>query len=715
MTDEPNPPVHVPATMRPLICSLALAAFAASPLALAAPGEDLIVAEAKLREALPLPLIPLPREAKVTGGETDFAGAKVGLPASADGRVARAGVILKEAFGAATNAGVSIRLILDAGAGENPEGYALTIDASGATVRAATPAGLIHGATTLAQMRGLAGTTKIPRVEIRDEPALAFRAVMHDIGRSYMTPERIRRQIEIFARYKINVFHWHLTENPAWRFEVKSHPELTRAEFHDKERAPGKFYTQAEIREVIAFAKARGVTVMPEIDIPGHTAALRRALGVKRMDDPKVAPVLRDAFRELLALASPEDMPYIHMGSDEAHTPEEQLPQAFMDEIAAMIHKSGRKVVMWSPGKRPPAGANTLEMLWAQAKPNGRNPFIDARSIYTNLNTGFDAVRTTYWNVPATDGKAELRFGAGLAQWLDLPTLDENIERVSPFWPALVTFADRAWHGGAFREDLLVTLPPEGSPEARAAGNFDAAVVAHRDAFFKGTIFPYIRDEGFWRLLGPVPNGGKRDTAFGPEKDFLSVASVKSGDKEYGWDKTARGAQVFVRHMFGWPGAIDAAKPKTDPWAGGIFRWPNADKTTVYARAVIASDADREVGFWIQIDPPNASDRRDGPNPKRGQWNNDGAKIWINGAEVAPPAWKTPGQGAAGGPDKFRVALSDEFFFMRPAIPVKLKKGDNVVLLRLPSGGKKWEFTCTPVEWDGVNAREVKGVSFRKW
>lgn len=342
--------------MRPLICSLALAALATAPFAVhTARGAESIADEAILRESSPLPLIPLPREVKATGGETDLRGSVIRFQDTGDSRLTTAVRKLHEAFGDNHGEQSIIRLILDVGAGKKPEGYALTVDASGATVKAATSAGLLYGATTLAQMRGLAGGTKLPRVEIRDQPALAFRAVMHDIGRSYMTPERIRRQIEIFARYKINVFHWHLTENPAWRFEVKSHPELTRAEFHDKERAPGKFYTQAEIREVIAFAKARGVTVMPEIDIPGHTAALRRALGVKRMDDPKVAPVLRDAFRELLALASPEDTPYIHMGSDEAHTPEEQLPQAFMDEIAAMIHKSGRKVVSGVPGsvRRP--------------------------------------------------------------------------------------------------------------------------------------------------------------------------------------------------------------------------------------------------------------------------------------------------------------------------------------------------------------------------
>ncbi len=695
--------------MRPVLLPLALAALVAAPVVHSAPsGASVIAGEAAERTALPLPLIPLPAKARVTGGATDLARANVALPASDDPRVAMAKSRLESAFGPG-GSGAPVRLVLDAAFSKNPEAYSLIVDGAGATVKAASPAGLLHGASTLSQMRGLARSTRVPRVAIEDAPVLPFRAVMHDIGRSYMEVARIKRHIDILSLYKINVFHWHLTENPAWRFEVKGHPELTSAEFHDKDRAPGRFYTQEEIKDVIAYAKARGVTIMPEIDIPGHTAALRRALGVKRMDDPKVMPVLREAFRQMLALASPEDTPYIHMGSDEAHTPEEQLTQADMDEIAKMIHDSGRNAVMWNPGKRPPAGENTLEMLWAKGRPNGRNRFIDARSIYINLNTGADAVRTTYWNVPATDGKPELRFGGGLALWLDIPTLDENIERVSPFWPAVVTFADRSWRGGVFRQDLLVTLPPEGTDEARAYAAFDAAVVAHRDTFFKDIIFPHVREDGFWRLLGPLPHGGKRDTAFGPEKDFAKAAPVKVGDKTYAWDRTARGWQVFLHHMFGWAGALDDATPNTKPWSADPKRG-DVKNTTVYARAVLVSDADREVGFWIQVDPPNASDRRDGPNPKQGEWNRDGAKIWVNGAEIAPPEWKTPNTGS-----RFSPALSDEYCFMRPATKVRLKRGENVVLLRLPQGGAKWEFVCHPVEWDGVNAREVKGVKFKKW
>ena len=661
-------------------------------------------------------LIPQPKEVQVYGGTTNLAGAQEQFPAIDDPRLASAGSILTEAFGAPTTNKIQIVFRLTPTASGHSEGYTLKIDSTGVIITAPSAAGLFYGAITLASLRGLAGSTILPHVNIQDTPDLPYRAVMIDIGRNYISVQELKQQLDIFARYKINVFHWHLTDNPGWRFEVKSHPKLTSASSMEAGYAPGKFYTQRMIQDIIVYAKARNITVVPEIDIPGHSAAMRRALGVTRMDDPKVAAVLRDAFRELFELATPEDMPLVHIGSDEVRSPEEKMPAAFMDEIASMIQKSGRRVILWSPGLRPPsADEHAIEMLWGTGKPNHTNPYIDARALYASTYTGFDAVRTPFWNAPARDGYGQ-RFGAELALWFDLPNYNANIERTAPFWPAVLTFAHRAWYGGTFRGDLLVKLPDEGTREAFVASCFDTAIVANRDAFFRDIAFPYIRDQGYWRLLGPIPNQGNYDKAFGPEKEPASseISSITVGSKTYGWDKTARGSQVFLKQMWNWPSVLDRSKPETTPWPTSQEERTEPTNTTVYARAIVESDTDREVGFWIQVDPPNPSDRRAGPNPPLGQWSRSHAKIWINSTEVEPPIWKTPGLGAKPvwhDP----VPITDEFYFTRPAIPVKLHKGNNVILLRLPDGGVKWEFVCTPVQWDGVNAGEIEGIRFKKW
>lgn len=662
-------------------------------------------------------LIPEPTETTVYGGLTNLADAEEQFPALDDPRLTHAKSILTEAFGSPkTSNRTLITFTLTPGSSKKPEEYRLKIDRTGAKINASSAAGLLYGAITLASMSRLANSKSLPQVDIHDEPDLAYRAVMLDVGRNYIPAQQLKQQLDIFARYKINVFHWHLTDDPGWRFEVKSHPELTSAGSMQPGYAPGRFYTQQEIKEVILYAKARNITVVPEIDIPGHSAALRRALHVARMDDPKVAPVLRDAFRELLELARPEDMPLIHIGSDEVRSPEEKMPETFIDEIAATIQKSGRRVIVWSPGMRPPSADNqTIEMLWGTGKPNHQNPYIDARALYASTYTGFDAVRTPFWNAPARDGYGK-RFGAELALWFDLPNDNVNIERTAPFWPAVLTFAYRAWHGGKFRGDLLVKLPKEDTQEAREAEAFDTALIANRNVFFHNIAFPYIRDQGFWRLLGPIPNHGNYDQAFGPEKESGSseTSPIIRDAKTYRWDKTAHGAQIFLKQMWNWTGALDASKPELTPWPTNQEERTKTTDTTVYARAILDSDQDREVGFWIQIDPPNPSDRRAGPNPPLGQWSRSHAKIWINGTEIEPPRWKTPGLGAHPiwhDP----IPITDEFYFTRPVIPVKLHKGNNVILLRLPDAGVKWEFVCTPVQWDGVNAREVTGVQFKQW
>lgn len=662
-------------------------------------------------------LIPKPKEVNVYGGLTSLAGAQEQFPTLKDSRLTYAKSILTQVFGPPkTSNRIHIVFTLNRANSEKPEEYWLKIDRTGVKIHASSAAGLLYGAITLASMSRLANSKSLPQIEIHDSPDLSYRAIMLDVGRNYIPVQQLKQQLDIFARYKINIFHWHLTDDPGWRFEVKSHPELTSASSMELGYAPGRFYTQQEIQEIILYAKARNITVVPEIDIPGHSAALRRALHVARMDDPKVASVLRDAFRELLELAQPADMPLIHIGSDEVRSPEEKMPETFINDIATMIQKSGRRVIVWSPGMRPPsADARTIEMLWGTGKPNHQNPYIDARALYASTYTGFDAVRTPFWNAPARDGYGK-RFGGELALWFDLPNDNANIERTAPFWPAVLTFAHRAWHGGEFRGDLLVKLPEEGTQEACEAQAFDTALVANRNVFFHNIPFPYIRDQGFWRLLGPIPNHGNYDQPFGPEKESASgeASPIIRDAKTYRWEKTARGAQIFLQQMWNWTGVLDTSIPELTPWPTDQEERTKTTNTTVYARAILESDQDREVGFWIQIDPPNPSDRRAGPNPPLGQWSRSHAKIWINGIEIEPPKWKTPGLGAHPiwhDP----IPITDEFYFTRPAIPVKLHKGNNIVLLRLPDAGVKWEFVCTPVQWDGVNAREVTGVRFQKW
>ena len=141
------------------------------------------------------------------------------------------------------------------------EGYTLDISGSKATLRARDSRGLVWARATLRQLEGADGL--YPKVSIRDWPAFPIRGFMHDVGRNFRSVEMLKRELDLFSQYKLNAFHWHLTDNPAWRIECKAYPQLNDPRFQRKGRDEGKFYTYDEIRDVIAYARQRGITVIP--------------------------------------------------------------------------------------------------------------------------------------------------------------------------------------------------------------------------------------------------------------------------------------------------------------------------------------------------------------------------------------------------------------------------------------------------------------------
>ncbi|HXM41396.1 MAG TPA: family 20 glycosylhydrolase [Bryobacteraceae bacterium] len=182
-------------------------------------------------------------------------------------------------------------------AAAHPEGYELVVTARGIRIQSPTPAGLFYGVQTLLQLlppeiesrtRGNAAWI-VPAVHIVDYPRYAWRGLMLDVSRHFFSKEFVEQYIDRMARYKMNVFHWHLTDDNGWRIEIKGLPQLTQvgawrvprlAKWGARE-APrvgeaatdGGFYTQDDIREVVAYARRRFVTVVPEIEIPGHSLA----------------------------------------------------------------------------------------------------------------------------------------------------------------------------------------------------------------------------------------------------------------------------------------------------------------------------------------------------------------------------------------------------------------------------------------------------------
>ena len=290
-----------------------------------------------------------------------------------------------------------VRLTLTQHPLANPEAYALQIDARGISIEAASTTGLFNGLQTLRQLATADSRTDgIAAVRIEDAPRFRYRGLHLDVARHMVPVEDIKRQLDLMARYKFNVFHWHLTDDQGWRLEIKRYPRLTTVGANRKETALGHYsenyigdgkpyggyYTQQQVREVVAYAKQRHIEVIPEIDIPGHTVAalaaypelactpgpfeVRTTWGI---DDNILCPseqsftFVQNVLSEVMALFPSK---YLHLGGDEAPTTRwEQSPLAqsiiqreqlanehalqgwFLRRIEAFVNAKGRRIIGW--------------------------------------------------------------------------------------------------------------------------------------------------------------------------------------------------------------------------------------------------------------------------------------------------------------------------------------------------------------------------------
>jgi hexosaminidase len=261
----------------------------------------------------------------------------------------------------------------------NSEGYALDVTSQGIRVTARDDAGLFHGAITLWQLvtpDARQGAVLIPALHIRDQPRFIWRGLMLDSVRHFQSVAEVEQLLDQMAQHKLNVFHWHLTDDQGWRIQIKRYPELTRIGAwrtppdagHDGEPTTyGGFYTQDQIRQIVAYAAARYITVVPEIDMPGHAQAAVAAypqIGItgKRPSvsvDWGVNPYLYNVddatfgfidnvLDELMGLFPSH---YIHVGGDEAIKDQWQASPAAQAKMHALGLKDEDALQGWFIGR----------------------------------------------------------------------------------------------------------------------------------------------------------------------------------------------------------------------------------------------------------------------------------------------------------------------------------------------------------------------------
>ncbi|MDQ6857905.1 MAG: beta-N-acetylhexosaminidase [Chloroflexota bacterium] len=310
---------------------------------------------------------------------------------------------------------ITLRLRPDAPAGD--EAYALDITADRIDLGARDARGLFYGIQTLRQLVA-ASPKAVAAVRIDDAPRFPYRGLHLDVGRHFFPVEFIKRYIDLLATFKLNTFHWHLTEDQGWRLEIKKYPKLTEVGAWRTEtivgharRGPkgydgtrhGGFYTQEQARDVVAYAKARGVTVLPEIEMPGHSLAalaaypelanvpgpfeVRTTWGISdEVFSPSEATFtfLENVLREVMDIFPSE---YIHIGGDEAPKKrwqesaaaqelikkeklgdEDELQSWFIRRIERFLNDHGRRLIGWDEILEGGLAPNATVMSWRGTK-----------------------------------------------------------------------------------------------------------------------------------------------------------------------------------------------------------------------------------------------------------------------------------------------------------------------------------------------------------
>jgi hexosaminidase len=396
----------------------------------------------------------------------------------------------------------------DANATLGDEGYELHVTPERITVRAQKPAGLFYGSHTLQQ---LLASPPIPALRMVDRPRFTWRGLMLDEARHFFGKEFVKRVLDLLAQHKLNVFHWHLCDDQGWRLEIKKRPRLTEVgawRGGDGQRYGG-YYSLAEIREIVTYARSRFVTVVPEIEMPGHaTAALASypelsctggpfdvATGWGIFEDVFCAgndatfAFLEDVLAEVLELFPSR---FVHIGGDECPktrwracpkcqkrirdeqlADEQELQSYFIRRVERFLNAHGRKLIGWDEILEGGLAPNAAVMSWrgmdgAVAAARAGHDVVASPTSHCYLDYSYEKIDLeraySFDPIPAdlTEEQCKHVLGVQGNMWTELTPTVADVER--QIWPRLCALAEVAWS-------------PHGT---RDFADFSARLAAHR-------------------------------------------------------------------------------------------------------------------------------------------------------------------------------------------------------------------------------------------
>ena len=476
-----------------------------------------LAASTKAKNNEPPDLIPKPRNVIMRQGEFY-------MPRGASITVRKVGQVPDEAFTLlkeALTVSSGMRLAPDTGrwiildmekSDLADEGYTLEVRPQKIIIKASNPKGMFYGVQTLLQLLPYGKKATIPCMDIEDKPAFKWRGLMLDCSRTFLKIDFLKRYINAMSAFKMNILHLHLTDDQGWRLEIPKYPKLTEigSKFEDKYNDNGGFYTQDEIRDLIKYAQDRCITIIPEIEMPGHAVAALKAypelscaggsfeikpyMLTPGIYDDVMCPGNENTFRFVEDVLSDviELFPskYIHIGGDEVPKTkwklcpqcqqrmkveglknENELQSYFTKRVGAFLNSKGRRLVGWDEimeGGLPP---KATVMSWrsvsagADALKKGHEVvFAPTSHCYFDYPYEVTDTEKVYSYNPVPDGITEKQakniLGVQACMWTHMARTEPDIDR--QIFPRLIALSEVAWTDSAKRDyaDFTTRLKP---------------------------------------------------------------------------------------------------------------------------------------------------------------------------------------------------------------------------------------------------------------
>ena len=379
------------------------------------------------------------------------------------------------------------------------EAYELKIENGAVSIAASSKAGAFYAAQTLLQLRAACGET-CPDLVIRDEPLLPYRGFLIDSCRHFYGVEELKRVIDLAAVFKLNRFHWHLTDDQGWRVEIKRCPLLTevggarrgsRFGGVDEGRPHAGFFTQAQVREIVDYCADRCIEVVPEIDMPGHFTAAIAAYPFLGCTGEPMAPAEKEGiYPNVLCLGNDTAVAfvkevleevcglfpgrYLHIGGDEAPRSRwracekcrakmqsmglksyDALQGSFMKEIAAFLREKGKTAVTWNESLKGDclSPGDAVIQRWMDrgrlcrgfARRGGKLIESDFYHYYFDYPYGMTPLKKTFAYDPFRDPEKDAVIGVEGTLWTEYVRTFEDL--LQKLFPRLLVIAERGWAG----------------------------------------------------------------------------------------------------------------------------------------------------------------------------------------------------------------------------------------------------------------------------